>query len=322
MTTQNSPLVSIRVITYNSSQYVKETLDSAYAQTYPNIEIIISDDCSTDNTVDICRQWVNQHKDSEKRIVLLESLKNTGVTGNVKRAFEACKGEWAKGIAGDDILAPTAIEDYIDFVTKHPGTRHLIAKAVHFKGDFQNSDLSKPDVISQYLFREKVTAKFQYDVIRKVFWGSGPTYFAKTSAIREVGGYDERFPMQEDYPLFIKMIGKGYKMMYLDKVTVYKRIVETSLQYDKSKDAIFTKNHVRMVVDYKYQYRKEVLSWIWRMLQNYSLWIQRKVIDSGNSYNSLASKRWYKIYKLTDPFVWYARWFEYRKKQYLIKDSI
>ncbi len=313
------PLVSIRVSTYNSSKYVLETLNSVFNQTYPNTEIIVSDDCSTDDTVEVCRQWIEGHSNSGKRIVLVESQSNTGVSGNCNRGLNACRGEWIKGIAGDDILAPTAIEDYISFVFLHPDVRHLVAKAVHFKGEFKDADLSNPVTYSCFIYRDEVTAKYQYDVIRKVFFGSGPTYFAKAEAIRQVGGYDERFPMQEDYPLFIKMIGNGYKMMCLDKVTVYKRIVETSLQYDKLKDAIFTKNHVRMVVDYKYQYRKEVLSWIWRMLQNYSLWIQRKVIDSGNSYNSLASKRWYKIYKLTDPFVWYARWFEYRKKQYLIK---
>ena len=49
------PLVSIIVITYNSSKYVLETLESAKAQTYQNIELIVSDDCSTDNTVEICQ---------------------------------------------------------------------------------------------------------------------------------------------------------------------------------------------------------------------------------------------------------------------------
>ena len=317
MSTQNYPLVSIRIPTYNSSQYILETLDSAYTQTYPNIEIIISDDCSTDNTVEICRKWVDAHKGSGKRIVLLESPVNTGVTGNVKRALEACKGEWVKGIAGDDILASTAIEDYMDYVFKHPDVKHLIAKAVHFKGDFLDASISKPTPVSLYLFRDKVTAKCQYNVIRKVFYGSGPTYFAKASAIREVGGYDERFPMQEDYPLFIKMIGKGFKLEYMDRVTVYKRIVETSIQYDKKQDAVFTKSHVRAVVDYKYQYRREVLGPLWKILLWYSLWIQNKVISSGNSFKILVSRCWYRLYKLTDPFLWYGRWFEYKKKQYM-----
>ena len=53
------PLVSIVVITYNSAEYVLETLESAKAQTYQNIELIVSDDCSADNTVETCSRWQN-----------------------------------------------------------------------------------------------------------------------------------------------------------------------------------------------------------------------------------------------------------------------
>jgi alpha-1,3-rhamnosyltransferase len=56
-----STLVSIVVVTYNSSKSVLDTLESVKAQTYQNIEIIITDDCSTDNTVEICRHWIEQY---------------------------------------------------------------------------------------------------------------------------------------------------------------------------------------------------------------------------------------------------------------------
>ena len=55
-------LVSISVITYNSSKYILDTLDSVKAQTYPNLELVISDDCSTDNTIDLCKDWVKRTK--------------------------------------------------------------------------------------------------------------------------------------------------------------------------------------------------------------------------------------------------------------------
>ena len=59
MEMNNQPLVSVPVITYNSAKFVLETLESIKAQTYQNIELVISDDCSTDNTVQICRDWVD-----------------------------------------------------------------------------------------------------------------------------------------------------------------------------------------------------------------------------------------------------------------------
>ncbi|MDR0890977.1 MAG: glycosyltransferase [Endomicrobium sp.] len=54
---ENNPLVSVCVITYNSSKYVLETLESIKTQTYQNIELIVSDDCSTDDTVEVCENY-------------------------------------------------------------------------------------------------------------------------------------------------------------------------------------------------------------------------------------------------------------------------
>lgn len=316
----NQPLVSIRVLTYNSSKYVLDALNSAFAQTYPNTEIIISDDCSIDNTVEICKHWVEEHKDSGKRIVLLESDINTGVAGNCNRTLKAARGEWLKGVAGDDMLAPTAIDDYIEYVTAHPDVRHLIAKSVHFTGKLQKSDLQNPTVVSPYLYREETTVKFQYKVIRRCFFGSGPTYFIHIPTLRSVGGYDERFPMQEDYPLFIKMIGAGYKMMYMDKVTVYYRQGNNSVSHTKEKEAFFSKNKVRLVSEYKFKYREESLSGLWKLFHYYSLWLESAIIKAGNTNYSSQCRFLFFIHKTTDPFLWYARYIERKNKHYLMKD--
>lgn len=313
----NCPLVTVIVITYNSSEYVIETLESIFYQSYHNIEIIITDDCSQDNTVDVCRKWIDKHNNLGKKIKIVEAPQNTGVSGNCNRGLRASKGEWIKVIAGDDMLAPDAIEAFVNYVVSHPGVKHLRGGAVHFTGKLTDDDLRNPDKISQFYYREEMTARDQYKIISKVFFGSGPAYFIKADALKEVGGYDERFYMQEDYPLFIKMIGKGYKMMFLDHVVVYKRIVPTSLQYDKTKGDIFSKNRVRAIMEWKYEYKREALSKLWRILLIYSLWIQRCIIKAGNSYNNYKCRILYLIFTCTDPFVWYGRYISYKCKQYI-----
>ena len=67
-----SPLVSVIVITYNSSKFVLETLESIYNQTYSNIELIISDDCSSDETINICQNWLYKNKNRFKNIELID----------------------------------------------------------------------------------------------------------------------------------------------------------------------------------------------------------------------------------------------------------
>lgn len=308
----NLPLVSIIVITYNSSNYVCDTLNSVIAQTYKNIELIISDDYSSDNTVEVCKRWLKDHKHTNVLVKLLTTHKNTGTSGNCNRGLGVAKGEWIKVIAGDDILVPTAIEDYVNFINLYPNTKHVVANY----SCFNDAIKLMPNRTSRYLFRNEVTAEWQYAVIQKMFFGSGPTYFIHTNILRQIGGYDERFPLQEDYPLFIKMIKNGYKLEYLDKVTVYYRVSEFSVSHTKNSGAIFTKNQERMIMEYKYRYRTEVLNPLWRIFQYYSLWLQRIIIKLGNSKKKPFPVFFKVIYSLTDPFVWYARYIKFKEKQF------
>ena len=57
----NGPLITVAIVTYNSSEFIVETLESIKSQTYHNIELIISDDCSTDTTVELCSNWIKEN---------------------------------------------------------------------------------------------------------------------------------------------------------------------------------------------------------------------------------------------------------------------
>ena len=316
MNQQNKPLVSIIIITYNSADTVIETLDSALGQTYKNIEIIISDDCSSDDTLEVCRRWIREHDDSNKRIKLVETKKNTGVAGNCNRGLRVAQGQWIKTIAGDDILTPTSVETYMSYVTEYPCTRHLIADLTRFTGSFNERRFIEARQKSFFVYRKDATASWQYSIAQKMFIGSGPTYFIHTDTLREIGGYDERFPMQEDYPLFIKMLRMGYKMEYINQPTVYYRVSATSLSHNKDINAIFTSNHVRIVKDYKYLYRLETLNLFWRILHYYSLRLQELIIRFGNSKRNPICLFFKLVYSITDPFIWFARYIKYREFLY------
>src|SRR5438309_3687253 len=98
---QDIPLVSVIVLTYNSAITVLETLESIKQQTFRNIELIITDDCSKDNTVEICSNWLNSNKGIFVRVIILEVDKNTGTSANCNRGLKASTGQWIKFIAGD-----------------------------------------------------------------------------------------------------------------------------------------------------------------------------------------------------------------------------
>jgi len=113
-----TPLVSIIVITYNSAKYVLETLESAKVQTYLNIEVIVSDDCSMDDTVSVCSKWLEDNKGRFARTQVLTNEENTGIAENCNRGIKAGKGNWIKLIAGDDLLLPNCLCDFIEVAQK------------------------------------------------------------------------------------------------------------------------------------------------------------------------------------------------------------
>jgi len=115
----SDPLVSVIVVAYNSSDFIIDTLQSAYDQTYRNIELIVTDDCSRDNTVDLVKNWAESHKDRFVRFELVPGIGNKGIPANCNKGLKAARGEWIKFIAGDDILMKDCISDHVNFALEH-----------------------------------------------------------------------------------------------------------------------------------------------------------------------------------------------------------
>lgn len=305
------PLVSVCIVTYNSANYVIETLDSIKNQDYLNIELIISDDCSGDNTVKLCSDWLEKNKSRFYNVSLLQVSANTGVTGNCNRALNVAKGKWIKFLGGDDILLENAISSYVDFVIRNKNIKHCVADRTRFDNVTSNVDSFRSIEISfkNVFFGKNVTAKQQKKILSKIFVGSGPSYFVSTEAIRSVGGFDERFSMQEDYPLFLKIIGSGFKMYYLPQYTVLCRQRSDSIVHTKNDERELLSKHERdMVMNYKFQYRAENLSILWKFLLKISIFMQYSIIKMGNSRDSFASLFLYHFWYIFDPFFMYGRY--------------
>lgn len=101
-----SKLVSICVPTYNGAEFIEKCLKSIISQSYAELEIIIIDDCSQDNTLEIIRDYALK----DKRISVIQNITNLGLVGNWNRCFEFSHGEWIKYAFQDDILDSSCIE--------------------------------------------------------------------------------------------------------------------------------------------------------------------------------------------------------------------
>lgn len=106
MSLDKNPLVSICIPTYNGGSFIEETLNSALNQTYLNFEIIITDDKSTDNTIEICRAFAKK----DKRIIVFENEQNLGLVGNWCECVDKATSKWVKFLFQDDLLIADCIE--------------------------------------------------------------------------------------------------------------------------------------------------------------------------------------------------------------------
>lgn len=301
------PWVSVIVIAYNSGKFILETLESIKNQTYETIELIVTDDGSKDDTITICKDWIAQNKSRFVNAILVTTAQNTGTAGNANRGIQASAGEWIKFIAGDDILMPDAIEKYIEFVDDKINA--CFAEYVEFTGQqSEHKYLRKHIDIDRVAFGDNTTARQQYNILKRQFVGYGPTFFVKKKVLVEVGCFDERFPLMDDYPLFIRIAAAGYKLYLLHEATVYYRVNPESVSHSSTDNAIFTNTEVRCIREYKYLYKYEHLSVLWRFFLIYSMYLSNSIIYFGNNRKKWKCTVFYYCKLMTDPFVWYSRY--------------
>ena len=192
------PVVSVVIATYNREKYIKRAIESVINQTYKNIELIIIDDGSTDNTGDVVKHYL---ADSRVRYIY---QKNQGCIDARNNGVVIAKGKYIAILDSDDFWCDkNKIEKQVNFLEKN--TEYVIVG-----GGAIQIDQNGKEVV-RYLLPEK-------DIdIRKVLLVSDAlahvTVLFRRDAWEKVGGYDKKFGF-EDWDLFLKMgkIGKLYNI--------------------------------------------------------------------------------------------------------------
>lgn len=219
-------LVSIIVATYNCARYIETTLESVYRQTYNDIELIVTDDCSTDNTVAITNKWIESHKNRFIRIVLTSTDVNSGVTDNYNTGLKEAKGEWIKCLDGDDMLPEDAIETYVNYCTEDNTITVWYAHELPVD-DNGNTDIINKSIIPQTSVRKQMVFLLNH----RLLGICTATNFIHRKTFVAQGGFDRRFPMYQDGSPFLQALAEGNTIGVVDRVTLYKRQNPDSLMH-------------------------------------------------------------------------------------------
>lgn len=152
--TQNQPLVSIGLPVYNAGHMIQRALDTLLAQDYPNFELIISDNASTDETRNICQEYAAR----DERIHLSGNSTNIGASGNFERVFALATGKYFMWAAHDDWWEPSFVRACVDRLESHPEA--VLCHVIHVEVDEsgRQSEISYPVKLDSSAVWERTTS--------------------------------------------------------------------------------------------------------------------------------------------------------------------
>lgn len=202
------PKVSVLMTTYQQREYVAEAVDSVLLQDYPNWELIIGDDGSTDGTQDVLNSYQKKYKN---RVKLIPAKSHAGITANCNRVFRECSGDFIAFQAGDDIWLPGKMTAQVAYMQDHPECSICYHNLEAFDndtgatiGNFNNAQnpprAGKIDTLIRY-------GCFNGAIANLVRRSKCPSY-----------GFDERIPIASDWLFWIEALMDNGEIHYIDRV--------------------------------------------------------------------------------------------------------
>jgi len=205
---ENLPLISIITPTYNRADYLEETIQSVMHQDYLNIEHIIINDGSLDETPRLLKKY------SEKVIVIHQD--NQGQSKAINNGLEIANGEWTVIVNSDDPLYPNAISTMFEYLLVN---QSVIAGYPDWHMIDENG----------YIYETIRTPVYHYqDMLRLHYCVPGPCSFIRTDIIKSLGGYNPDFPYMPDFEFWLKAGLKG-EFMRIPEILATFRVHTSSI---------------------------------------------------------------------------------------------
>lgn len=201
------PLVSIVTPSYNQGEFIRATIESVLNQDYPNIEYLVMDGGSTDNTVEILKsygdriQWVSE--------------KDAGQADAVNKGIKRAKGAIIGWLNSDDTYLEGAVSKMVAYFKEHPDT-----DMVYGEGYYTNKD---GEITERYL-----TEKYDYNRLSEMCIICQPTAFFTKEIVEKVGMLDVNHQLSMDYELWLRIVKAG-------KIAYIPDYIATSRMYEENK---------------------------------------------------------------------------------------
>lgn len=212
-----TPIVSIVLPCYNGAGFLAQSIESCIAQTFKDWELIIVNDCSKDNSLEIMRQYAE--KDS--RILVIDNDHNLKLPGALNRGFEEAKGKYLTWTSHDNRMGETMLEEFVKYLDNHPdiGLVTSCYGAFSLKTGEKLYEVHHPDPQLYLPLFNCVCYAFMY----------------KREVLETVGGYDTTLFLVEDYDYWVRIWLK-YPIGKINKVLYYTGVGDETLTMSRKKE--------------------------------------------------------------------------------------
>jgi GT2 family glycosyltransferase len=206
------PLVSILIPAYNAERWIGETIHSAFRQTWPNKEIVIIDDGSTDRTLSIAQKFA-------KEGVIVESQKNQGASAARNKAFSLCRGDYIQWLDADDLLAPNKISQQMEVAERISNPNALLSSGWgRFMYRASNAKFSPNALWADLSPVEWLFLKFSQNLFLP------PAAWLVSRELTETAApWDERLSLDDDGEYFARVMLVSEKIQFVSDATSYYR---------------------------------------------------------------------------------------------------
>jgi len=222
------PLVSVVALCYNHEKYAVETLDSIIRQSYANIQLIIIDDCSTDNSVQVINNWIEENRVD---CIWIPHKENQGVCRSLNEALTYCDGKYYQVISCDDIMLEHKIAHQTHLLESHPEVGMVFGISEEI--DENAVTINTCDHAENQIFTAFDNADYRKNLeIGNMI--SAPSVLLRKAVFNDLGAYDEEIGY-EDWDYWIRISHSNWSIKYVHEVNSKYRVLNSSLWNSKKR---------------------------------------------------------------------------------------
>jgi glycosyltransferase involved in cell wall biosynthesis len=193
--------ISIIIPVYNGEDYINDAIKNALRQTYPNFEVIVVDDGSTDKTL------LNLERDPLSKEITIIEKKNGGVGSALNAGIRAMTGQWFKWLSADDMLETNCLEVMMEEINKTPNNKN---KIYYTNYNIIDNNGKITETIEEQN-RNELSWEIKCSHLYHLYYGNATTCMIHKSVFGKVGMFDEKIKNGDDYDFWLRAMFGGWE---------------------------------------------------------------------------------------------------------------